>query len=192
MKDYFNELKVTLKKKGMNIIWENIKMQDNDCPDNVYGYPMSDEVLLIYNYYILFELNWITQDKKYRGFVKFVPYNNLEGEHQNLIEIMESCYDKKEDYLKIREDIENWYPLFKFPNEDMFCLDVRNGKIVFYEHEVYDSGVNLHGLTIALSINDLFEKWSKCYFVDIYDWYIGTNKDGIDLKSNIFTDLKKY
>ena len=30
----------------------------------------------------------------------------------------------------------HWYPLFYFPNGDAFCLDIRNGTVVFYEHEI--------------------------------------------------------
>lgn len=48
------------------------------------------------------------------------------------------------------------------------------------------SGINLHGLVIALSVNDLYEKWSKCLFVDIYDWYDGINDEGIDVSLDIY------
>ena len=49
----------------------------------------------------------------------------------------------------------HWYPLFYFPNGDAFCLDIRNGTVVFYEHEIYESEKNLHGLLIAILINDV-------------------------------------
>lgn len=189
MKDYFEELIVNLQNKKMNISHENIKKHNKEYINFLFGYDLSDEVLFIYNHYGLFELTWFAQDEKYRGFIQFIPYDGIEAEHQELIEMMKECYDIEEDYLKIKDDIENWYPLFKFPNGDMFCMDARNGKIVFYEHEVYDTGINLHGLIIALSVNDLFEKWSKCYFADIYDWYEGTDDNGIDLQKEVFKDL---
>lgn len=189
MKDYFEELKINLQNKKMNISHENIKKHNKEYTNNLLGYNLSDKVVFIYNHYGLFELTWFAQDEKYRGFIQFIPYDDIEAEHQELIEMMKECYDIEEDYLKIKEDIKNWYPLFKFPNGDMFCMDSRNGKIVFYEHEVYDTGINLHGLIIALSVNDLFEKWSKCYFADIYDWYEGTDDNGIDLQKEVFKDL---
>lgn len=67
--------------------------------------------------------------------------------------------------------------------EDAFCLDSRNGTIVFYEHEVFEGEKNLHGLTIAVSLNDLFEKWSKIHFADYYYWDEIVNDEGIDISN---------
>ncbi len=36
------------------------------------------------------------------------------------------------------------------------------------EHEVFDTGGDLHGLLIAESIDELLKNWSKVLFVDIY------------------------
>lgn len=187
MKDYFIELLEKIKDKKYEITWENISTSNQKQNSILLKYNLAEAVDYIYRNYDLFELNWV--GKKHKGFIQFISSNHLEGEHEELIEIMRTCYNVQEDCLEIREDIKHWYPLFKFPNGDCFCLDVRTGKVVFYEHEVYDSGINLHGLTIALSINDLFDKWSKCMFVDIYDWYEGTNVEGIDVNMNIYKDL---
>lgn len=189
MRDYFEKLLDNLQKKEMNIEWEKFENNVNINVKSLYGYSLSNDVAEIYSKYKVFELNWSSNDKKYKGFVNFVPYQQIEIEHRNLVNIMEECYDVEEDDLEIKEDIINWYPLFKFPNGDCFCLDARNGKIVFYEHELYDMGVNLHGLVIGLSVDDLFQKWSQCYFVDLYDWYEGTNESGIDIQKSIFREL---
>lgn len=187
MKDYFDELIRKLDDKKYNITWQNISRNYKGENNTLVGYLLSDEVSYIYNNYDLFQLNW--EGDGYKGFIHFVSYEQIEKEHIELIEIMREIYDYKRDFLKIKEDIEHWYPLFEFPNGDSFCLDVRNGNVVFYEHEVYDTGINLHGLIIALSVNDLFEKWSKCLFVDIYDWYEGVDEEGIDMKLDIYSDL---
>lgn len=111
------------------------------------------------------------------------------------ISIIKIQIDISEEYLvsdsipdieKIVSDIRNWIPLFSFPNGDAFCLDRRNNKIVFYEHEVFDTGINLHGLVIANNIEELIIKWSKVLFIDIYDWYEGVDDDGIDLSREIY------
>lgn len=187
MKDYFVELLERLDEKGYDIIWKKISINFQKRNNVFLGYYLSDEVNYIYNNYDSFELNW--EGKGHKGFVQFIPYKCVDKEHMKLVETMKGCYDIQQDCLEIKEDIEHWYPLFKFPNGDSFCLDIRNGKVVFYEHEIYDSGLNLHGLVIALSINDLFEKWSKCLFVDIYDWYEGVNEEGIDVNLNIYSDV---
>lgn len=54
-------------------------------------------------------------------------------------------------------------------------------KIVFFDHEVFDYGDSLHGLIIARDINDLLEKWSRCHFIDAYDWSKYVNAEGIDI-----------
>lgn len=113
----------------------------------------------------------------------------LEKEHEELIDIMDECYDVKLDELDIVEDIMHWYPLFYFPNGDAFCLDIRNGTVVFYEHEIYEGEKNLHGLLIATSINDLYEKWSGFHFKDVYDWSEVVNEEGIDLSCEV---IRKY
>lgn len=184
MKDYFYDVIDKLNKKKYEITYMNRQTVSDFKLDDLLGYYISEEVKYIYSKYKVFELNWISDNNK--GFVKFIPYDVLEKKHRNIIEIMQECYDINEDSYDIKRDIENWYPIFEFPNGDSFCLDIRNGKVVFYDHEVYDLGVNLHGLVIALSINDLFEKWSKCLFVDIYDWSEGVDENGIDLNKSIF------
>ncbi len=54
------------------------------------------------------------------------------------------------------------------------------------DHEVFDEGINLHGLTIAESIDTLLETWSRVLFADIYDWYEGACEYGIDLSKPVY------
>ena len=51
---------------------------------------------------------------------------------------------------------------------------------------MFDTGINLHGIIIANSLDSLLEKWSKSLFVDIYDWSEGVNEQGIDLDKPVF------
>ena len=62
----------------------------------------------------------------------------------------------------------------------MFLFRGLNHNIVYYEHDVYDSGQNMHGLLIAKSCNELFEKWSDIHFEDVYYWDEIVNENGID------------
>ena len=132
---------------------------------------------------------WHDENNRYMGAINFVSDSGLEKEHEELMEIMDECYDTDLDELEIVEDIMHWYPLFHFPNGDAFCLDIRNGTVVFYEHEIYESEKNLHGLLIATSINDLYEKWSYFHFKDVYDWSEVVNDGGIDLECDA---IRKY
>lgn len=117
----------------------------------------------------------------------FVPYEEIVHENKNLCEIIEGIEDDLiEEQDVVINDLLHWYPIFKFPNGDAFCYDNRNGKIVFFEHEVFDTGINLHGLIIADTMDFLLESWSKALFIDIYDWYEGVNEQGIDLSKSVY------
>lgn len=189
MEDYFNDIKeyarshytLTIKKEEY---YDNAKL-DNILTD----LKLDENTKYIYEHYKSFEAVWFDTNNKYVGCLKFVSSTCLANEHNELIEIMTECYDVESDELEIVEDITHWYPLFYFLNGDAFCLDIRNGKIVFYEHEIYEGEKNLHGLLIAMSINDLFEKWSSFHFVDIYDWTDVVNGEGLDLSCDL---IKKY
>ena len=180
MRDYFSDMKeylnshykLTIKdeKKGTLVI--NSVLQN---------FSLNESTKYIYEHYKAFEATWYDANNKYIGSINFVPDICLEKEHEELIAIMDECYDVDLDELNIVEDIMHWYPLFYFPNGDAFCLDIRNGTVVFYEHEIYESEKNLHGLLIATSINDLYEKWSRFHFKDVYDWSEVANENGIDL-----------
>lgn len=182
IKNYFVDLKTYVSN------FYEIKFVDellcNINIENILGFEVNAYVKDIYEHYKTFNLVWFNEGK-YWGEVNFVPYDNLENEHGELVEIMEDLYDTKEDVYDITQDIMNWYPIFYFDNGDAFCLDKRNGNIVLYEHEVYDSGKNLHGLRVAMSLNDLFEKWEKIHFADVYYWDEICNKEGIDVNSKL-------
>ncbi|MBO4863451.1 MAG: hypothetical protein J5517_03745 [Eubacterium sp.] len=150
--------------------------------DNIIGIEIDDNVKNIYEHYKLFNLVWF-KEGKYWGEINYVPYEDLDKEHEELVEIMKEIYDTNGDKYELVSDIMNWYPLFYFGNGDAFCLDKRNGNVVLYEHEVYDSGKNLHGLIIARTIDDLYYKWSKIHFADVYYWDKICNDEGIDINS---------
>lgn len=95
-------------------------------------------------------------------------------------------------YIKVKdraEDLNNWIPIFNFPNGDLFCIDKRNNKIVFFDHELLEDELNLHGLVIANNIYELIEKWSKVSYIDIYDWCEGINEQGIDLDKEVYKNI---
>ncbi len=181
LNDYFAEQKEFIEKHYvMTKCHENktsLTVQD------VLGYRVNDFVRNLYEHYSNFSLSWETKQGKYVGYFKFIGYDSLTSEHEYFVEMMEECYDMETDEFKIAEDIRSWYPVIRFGNGDAFCLDARNGTVVFFEHDVIDSGQNLHGLRIASSLNNLFDKWSKIHFVDYYYWDEIVGDDGIDLSN---------
>lgn len=153
--------------------------------DNILGNEVNEKVKYIYEHYKMFNVVWF-KNKKYWGEVSYIPYTDLDKEHNKLLGIMKEIYDVECDDLNIYQSIINWYPLFNFGNGDAFCIDKRDGSIRFYDHEVYDNieDVGIFGIKIANSINDLFEEWEKLHFADVYYWDEVCNEAGIDPKSD--------
>ncbi len=180
MKDYFYDLKQYLANKYTVVIKAEEVIDVNRCYSAILGH-VTKEVKYIYDHYQKLQMIWRDSEQRYIGSIQFVAYSDIEHEHNMLVDIMNECYDFSQDEFEICDDIKNWFPIFYFPNGDAFCLDRRNMKIVFYDHEVYDVGRVLHGIVIANSINDLFERWSKCHFVDVYDWSMYVDDNGLDI-----------
>ena len=190
--NYFEMLKSYLEKRYelscCNQEMYNIKI------DNILGIGVNENVKYIYEHYKKFNLVWFDEGK-YLGEVDFVPYIDLEKEHAEIVGIMEDIYNIELDDLKVYQSIINWYPLFKFATGDAFCFDKRDGSIRFYDHEIYDyseskiynywEDVGVFGIKIANSINELYEKWGKIHFADVYDWYEICNENGIDVSSDL-------
>ncbi len=187
MTNFFTDIKDYVRKNY--IITEQEETYGNNIVNSLLGFELTIQIKYIYEHYEKFSLCWFDNEDNYVGEIHFVPYNSLLKEHADLIEIMNESYNADLDEYSIKQDILNWYPLFKFKNGDAFCVDKRNGKIVYYEHEVFDTGKNLHGLVIANTISDLYEKWSRIHFSNIYYWDEIVDENGIDLTSEL---AKKY
>ena len=186
MIDYFEEFNKKLANKGCNI--EIVKSIILKCKMNysfeLFEFGISEEMKYIYNNYKRYMLSWEEKAQKLSGYINFIPYENI------LCELAESMdKDLIENQDAVINDLKHWYPIFSFANGDAFCYDKRNGKVVFFEHEVFDTGVNLNGFVIADTIDSLLEKWSKILFVDIYDWYEGVNEHGIDLSKPVYEEI---
>ena len=186
--DYFEEL-IKYIEEQKAIVYEKSFKKINEEVKSVLGHELSDEVSIIYSSYAEFKISWLEENRNKSGYVDFVPYVNLEEEHKNLVESVAEIYDMSEDEFEIADDINNWFPLFKFRNGDMFCLDKRDGKIKFFEHDVIDCGPNLHGIIISKSVNELFSLWSKIHFLDAYYWDECVDENGLNLKTDICNSL---
>lgn len=192
--DYFKELQDKLKSENSSfkILRSDVLECKIENGFELFTFGISDEVRYLYDHYKRFLLSWEEKTQKWYGFVDFISYDEIEKEHEQLCELAEEMdKDIIEKQDNVIEDLQNWYPIFRFSNGDSFCYDKRNGKIVFFEHEVFDIGVNLHGLVIAESIDTLLENWSKVLFIDIYDWFEGVNEHGIDFDRPIYKDIMK-
>lgn len=192
MIDYFEEFNKKLTNKGCNIeiVKSNILRYKMNYSFELFEFGISEEMKYIYNNYKRYMLSWEEKVQKLSGFINFIPYDNISRENKELCELAESMdKDLIENQDAVINDLKHWYPIFSFANGDAFCYDKRNGKVVFFEHEVFDTGVNLNGLVIADTIDFLLEKWSKILFVDIYDWYEGLNEHGIDLSKPVYEKI---
>lgn len=141
----------------------------------------------IYSKYKKIKISW--KSKENSGYFELLSKKEILSKQEELIELSKEFIDDDaiDDIDIIAEDLRNWLPIFRFPNDDMFCIDRRNNKVVFFEHDVFDTGINLHGLIIAKSIKDLILKWSRVLFIDIYDWYDGVDEEeGIDLTKSVY------
>ncbi len=147
-----------------------------------HGILIGDKIKELYQTYDIFELSW-TKGEKYIGSVSFVPYKEIENKHEELLEIFDECSEWMDDSEYIKNDIDNWFPVFEFPNGDAFCLDIRDGAVKFYEHDYFDGGPYIHGTKIANSLDELLEKWSKIHFVDVYDWDKVVSENGLNLNN---------
>ncbi len=162
-------------------------LENHDYSFELFENRISQDVKTIYNKYNLLELSWESKINNDKGFVDLIPYSKIITEHEKLLSEIENIDEdiiEKQD--KVINDIQHWYPVFLFPNGDKFCFDNRTGQIVFFEHDVFDSGINLHGLVIADSIDLLLINWSKLLFIDIYDWFEGVDDNGLDVNKEIF------
>lgn len=189
MTDYFMELENRLNREnsGVTILDSRIVQCESEHRFDLFAFGISEEMKHIYNHYKQFLLSWKGDAGRLQGYVDFVPYEQLQKEHELWCEIakdMETGLIEEQD--TVVEDFTHWYPIFRFANGDAFCYDDRNGRIVFLDHEVFDEGINLHGLTIAESIDTLLETWSRVLFADIYDWYEGACEYGIDLSKPVY------
>lgn len=188
MMDYFEELIEDLKNDNeydiQTCVFERGEFSDVGF---LVGLKVNKKVSEIYMKYKKVKIIWKHIPSGEYGEVDFVALDEIEKEHNSLVNIMQELYQYIEsDREEIKMDIESWFPVFRFSNGDMFCIDSRNGQVVFYEHEVYDTGIDLHGLMIASDINELFDRWSKCKFFDLYDWSRGVNEQGLDLSKQVF------
>lgn len=135
-----------------------------------------------------------------RGYLNILsPEQILETYYSNQDEIREiqrnNDYGHNEGRLAVINDWPYWLPIIKFCNGDFFCLETRRGKfnsesnVVLLEHDVLDTGPNLHGLFMATSFHELVERWGKVLFVELNDWTDGVDHNGIDVTAEIFSGI---
>lgn len=192
--DYFRNVieEIGRHDDAVALVFLDFQTDEIDCSFDLLGKGASENVKAIYRSYSRFILRWRSRRGSMRGFVHFVPYFKLASEHAQLCALLDGLEADCIDGLdRVMGDIEHWYPVFLFPNGDRFCYDDRTGCILFFEHDVFDGGINLHGLLIADSLDALFERWSDVWFADIYDWSDGVDTNGIDAGKEAFSSIRQ-
>lgn len=131
-----------------------------------------------------------------RGFLNLLsPRESIEQLNIQIAEAEEAkrnCLEDDQGYLAVINDWPHWFPLFRFRSGDMFCIETRKDgfPIVFLEHDVMDSGPNLHGMQLAKNVECLVNDWASILFVELIDWMEVCNQDGIDLSNAILEKLQ--
>ena len=130
------------------------------------------------------------------GEINLLNPNAIVEMYEVMNELIESSKtdlsQSNEEIKTIITDWTSWIPIIKFANGDVLCIDIRNMKVVFFEHDAMDGGSNIHGLVIAASIGELFDKWGKLAFVNPFDWSDICDSNGINMKSELIVSLSNF
>ncbi|WP_219834277.1 hypothetical protein [Paenibacillus sp. R14(2021)] len=145
-------------------------------------------------------LCWDTSVDKFgdsckRGYLHLLSPKEIITTYREMLEVVKESSSDPEvssnaGLQVLVRDWPSWIPLFRFPDGDAFCIDIRNLSIVFLEHDVMDGGPYIHGTTIASSLDHLLELWDQIAFADVYDWSECCNEHGIILEKPLFNNIR--
>lgn len=163
-------------------------------PNSLRQFYLNKSAGLQYSWTVVQDLFRLEYDN---GWLHILSPNEILLFHKEIKVIIEETVQNKEisdfdeEIIESVKDWEYWIPIVLFPNGDAFCIDKKSDykNVLFLEHDVMDSGPNLHGLKLAKNFDDLLDKWSKVAFIDIFDWTEGVDSDGINLKKQIYKPL---
>lgn len=99
-----------------------------------------------------------------------------------------SKYRNPETTRNTMADMQYWLPFWEEGNGDEFCMDLRDGRIVFNEHDWFDGGDGTNGHLLASNFRELITNWSRVCFaapMSLY-WPDAFSADGIDWSSKHF------
>ncbi|MGG1517991.1 SMI1/KNR4 family protein [Paenibacillus oryzisoli] len=130
-----------------------------------------------------------------RGELNVLPPMMVLNVYRDMMEIVNEGRTNQREFNEnagvraLVNDWPYWLPFCSFANGDAFCIDARNQKIVFLEHDVMDGGPYIHGTKIAENIYELLERWIQIAFVDVYDWSKVVDDEGINLSNPLLEPL---
>ena len=107
MRDYFSDVKEYLN-SHYKLTVKNEKKENLVINSVLNNFSLNESTKYIYEHYKLFEVVWHDENNRYMGAINFVSDSGLEKEHEELMEIMDECYDTDLDELEIVEDIMHW------------------------------------------------------------------------------------
>ncbi|GED28839.1 hypothetical protein BAG01nite_49410 [Brevibacillus agri] len=138
--------------------------------------------------------NWTSSNGNYGeeckiGGIKILSPSMIRDDYNEMLQMVEEAKENDEDLkdnaglMALINDWPNWIPIIRFMNGDAFCINKKDTlqTVVFLEHDVMDGGPYIHGLTVALNIIDLMEKWSKVGFVELFDWSQYVKDNSLDV-----------
>lgn len=173
----------------------DINIQYNDTTEdlltteNNIDITLPDELKMIHDKFSKVHISWKRNDK--RGYFVLLSLKEIYRVKEDFKTfVTDFClYSELDEKESIKQDLLSWIPVLYFPNGDYFCIDTRTGAIVLFDHEITEDYLNLHGIKIANNFNELIKKWSKVLFVDIYDWSLGVDENGLNLSEKIFDGI---
>lgn len=87
-------------------------------------------------------------------------------------------------------DMQHWLPFWEEACGDQFCVDLRDGKIVFNEHDWFDGGDGTNGHVVAATFFEFVTKWSSvCFTCPLGSyWPDAFTENGIGWSSEHFNE----
>lgn len=164
------------------------------------GISFSEDIIELYKTASSIEIEWSSSNKDYGSF-NMIPIGDIIERHNDMIEIADSAAeyavsDKDKENICKLEIIKYLYPIFEFRSGDMFCIYSKTGEAVFYDHSVNELwDLDINGLVIAESFDDLLKKWSRILFLEGFWWEEEYNRcvndKGIDLYNPFLSEFMK-
>jgi len=99
----------------------------------------------------------------------------------------EPCF-RNVDRNKVQETIarmQHWLPFCEEACGDQFCIDLRDSKVVYNEHDWFDGGDGTNGHILAATFAGFITKWARVCFTSPISqyWPDAFTPDGIDWTS---------
>ena len=194
----FDDTAAYLKTKGISAyIFKGTKASQSAiqqfCQEN--GLTLPESFLAFYTHYANgFEFNWVKNEDVWGGFsipnLTQLSEQRLNWERNvqdflNDPNSLDRCVDLpfRAEAFKIWHEMKSWVPFWREEDGDHFCVDVRNGQIIFDQHDWFDGFGSLtkaNGIIAGTNFEEFLNNWSRfCFQPNKSFWWGEFNKFGV-------------